>query len=84
MKEQPTSSDQTSNNIEVWEDLVSIKDLAIALFVSSFTTLTAFFLAPNGASQPLFYGLGGALIGFILSSLIIKPKRKFDKIESED
>ncbi|MEK5379403.1 hypothetical protein [Niallia sp. FSL W8-0635] len=67
----------TNDNIEVWEDLVQIKDLVMALVICSITTMGAYFIAPNEAPKPLFFGLAGALIGFIICSFIIKPKRNF-------
>lgn len=73
---------ETRNNIEVWEDLVNIKDLLLALAICSVTTLGAYFIAPNEPPKPLFFGLIGALIGFVISSIIIKPKRIF--IEDKD
>ena len=64
------------NLIELWGDLVDLKDLLLAIVVCSFTTMTGFFLAPpTDATKQLFMGLGGAVVGFILSTLIIKPKR---------
>lgn len=36
----------------------------------------AYFLAPSDdKTKQLFFGLAGAVIGFILSSIFIKPKR---------
>lgn len=36
----------------------------------------AYFLAPSDdKTKQLFFGLAGAVIGFILSTLFIKPKR---------
>lgn len=75
-------SEQVGNNIEVWADLVSISDLVMALVITSITTLGAYFIAPNVAPKPLFFGLVGALIGFAISSFLIKPKRNFDEVES--
>ena len=75
---------ETKNNIEVWEDLVNIKDLLMALAICSVTTLGAYFIAPNEPPKPLFYGLVGALIGFFISSIMIKPKRIFIKDEDEE
>ncbi|MRH44435.1 hypothetical protein GH741_17465 [Aquibacillus halophilus] len=74
---------QSADNIEVWEDLVSIKDLVISLLVCSFTTLAAYFIAPNEPPKPLFYGLVGALIGFAICSFVVKPKRIIQEEESE-
>ncbi|GAA0502816.1 hypothetical protein GCM10008986_33060 [Salinibacillus aidingensis] len=71
-------------NIEVWEDLVHIKDLGLALLICGAGALGGYFLAPNNASEPLFYGLAGAVLGFIISSFIIKPKRTFEEIREED
>lgn len=68
-----------NDNIEVWEDLINIKDLVIALIICSITTMGAYFIAPNEAPKPLFFGLGGAIIGFIICSFIIKPKRNLER-----
>ena len=71
------------DNVEVWEDLVHIKDLVISLLICSITTLGGYFIAPNDPPKPLFYGLIGALIGFAICSVIIKPKRTFKELEVE-
>jgi len=71
------------DNVEVWEDLVHIKDLVISLLICTITTLGGYFIAPNDPPKPLFYGLIGALIGFGICSIIIKPKRIFKEIEVE-
>lgn len=63
-------------NIEIWEDLVYIKDLILALTICLATTFGAYFIAPNEPPKPLFFGLSGAIAGFIISSIIIKPKRE--------
>lgn len=83
IKESAESRD-SKQNIEVWEDLVRIKDLVIALIVCSVTTLGAYFLAPNDPPKPLFFGLSGAIIGFVICTIFIKPKRIFIEINQED
>ncbi|RYG74224.1 hypothetical protein EU245_03140 [Lentibacillus lipolyticus] len=69
-------------NIEVWEDLVRIKDLVLSLFICSATSLGGYLIAPAG-QQPLVFGLIGAVAGFIISAIIIKPKRNFSYIDEE-
>jgi hypothetical protein len=74
----------TKQNIEVWEDLVRIKDLVISLILCSVTTLGGYFLAPKDPPKPLFFGLSGAIIGFVVCSIFIKPKRIFVETKEED
>lgn len=62
--------------IELWGDLVYLKDLIIAIAICSGTTMGSFFLAPaHDTTKQLFLGLGGAVLGFIISTFLIKPKR---------
>lgn len=62
--------------INVWNDLVGIKDLAIAIVISVVGTMTGFFLAPNThPTKQLFFGLTGAVVGFLINTWLIKPKR---------
>ncbi|MCO7125176.1 hypothetical protein NIE88_05230 [Sporolactobacillus shoreicorticis] len=70
------------DTIEIWDDIVRIKDLVLAIGVNSFTTLGGYFIAPNHAPMPLLFGLIGAVVGFIICSLFIKPKRIFEETES--
>lgn len=76
--------DDGQEYIEVWEDLVSIKGLALSLIICSLTSLGGYFLAPNEPPKPLFYGLTGAVIGFIICSIVIKPKRIFLSEKDEE
>ncbi|MBO0961402.1 hypothetical protein J1P26_16980 [Neobacillus sp. MM2021_6] len=80
----PNKVENTSDNIEVWEDLVNIKSMALSLLVCSITALGGYFIAPNEPPKPLFYGLIGAFFGFILCSLVVKPKRIIREIQRED
>lgn len=62
--------------IELWGDVVEIKHLLLSIFISSFFTMGAYFLAPAGDKiKGLFFGLLGAVAGFIISTLLIRPKR---------
>ena len=76
--------DDNKVNIEIWEDVVNIKDLVKALVICSVTTLGGYFIAPNEPPKPLFFGLGGAIIGFVVCSVLIKPKRIFVKEDKEN
>ncbi|MBS4537371.1 hypothetical protein GOQ27_02795 [Clostridium sp. D2Q-11] len=71
-------------NIEIWEDIVNIKHLVISLIVCSSTTLGGYFIAPQEPPKPLFFGLTGAIIGFIICTIFIKPKRLFIEANQED
>ncbi|WP_017473566.1 hypothetical protein [Amphibacillus jilinensis] len=75
--QQTRSQEETGENIEIWADLVSIRDLTIAIAITVVTTLVGYFIAPANEPMPLIFGLVGAVIGFIISSIMIKPKRQF-------
>ncbi|MGO1370035.1 MAG: hypothetical protein ACTHVE_08520 [Senegalia sp. (in: firmicutes)] len=76
--------DNLKNNIEVWEDIVNIKDLIISLIICTMTTFIAYILAPNEPPKPLFFGLTGAIIGFVICAVFIKPKRIFIETKEEN
>ncbi|MCM3571216.1 hypothetical protein [Neobacillus mesonae] len=81
----PSAKDETFKKyIEVWEDLVSIKDLVMALLICSITTLGGYFIAPDEPPRPLFFGLFGAFLGFVICSIIIKPKRNLSETDAEE
>lgn len=62
--------------IEIWGDVVELRDLVRAIAISAVATMGMYFLAPDGNNTlQLFFGLGGALIGFIISAKLTKPKR---------
>lgn len=67
------------NFIEIWGDLVDLKDLLLTIFVCSVTTMGGFFLAPAETSKQLFFGLAGAVLGFILNLFLTKPKRQVEE-----
>lgn len=73
--------DNKKELVEVWGDVVSIKALLISIIISVVCTMTGYFLALQGdRTLSLFFGLAGALLGFIISTILIKPKRNL-KIE---
>ncbi|MBO1002817.1 hypothetical protein ACFSKI_03970 [Pseudogracilibacillus auburnensis] len=75
---------QEKEFVEVWEDNVKIKDLLIAMLLCIGLSLGGYILAPGEAPQPLIFGLCGGVIGFIISSVLIKPKRKITYLEEEE
>lgn len=67
--------------IKIWGDVVDVKDLLLSILIISTTTLGSYFLAPTSDKLPfeLFFGLGGAVIGFIITVILFKPKRTISK-----
>ncbi|MFD1361118.1 hypothetical protein [Lentibacillus salinarum] len=76
------STESKKENVEVWEDFVNIKDLVWSLLICSITSLGGYLVAPED-QQPLLFGLVGAVLGFIISTIIIKPKRQFSYTDEE-
>ncbi|NBJ68030.1 MULTISPECIES: hypothetical protein [Clostridia] len=81
--EQRYDHKEKEENIEVWEDLVHIKDLVLAIIISTITTLGAYLIAPNDPPKPLIFGLIGAVVAFVICSLLINPKRSFRYVDEE-
>lgn len=71
---------QNEKYVEIWGDNVNIKDLLIAMTLCIGFALGGYLLA-FGDIPPLIFGLAGGVIGFILSSIIIKPKRQLTMME---
>ena len=71
---------------EIWDDLIQFTDLLIALFITISFTAIGYYFAPKTAPLPLFISLAGALVGFVVSSLVIKPKRQlvFESQENKE
>ncbi|AQP53455.1 hypothetical protein CBF34_08110 [Vagococcus penaei] len=62
--------------IAIWGDVVGVKDLLLSIGISVVFTMGGYFLAPiDNRTLQLFFGLLGAVIGFIISTLLVKPKR---------
>ena len=68
--------DNKKEMVEIWGDVVEIKSLIISIIISIVSTMGLFSLAQSGdRTKQLFFGLLGAVIGFLISAIIIKPKR---------
>lgn len=62
--------------VEIWGDVVELKSLILSISISTILTMTAYLVASDSAkSRQLFFGLSGAVLGFIISTVLIKPKR---------
>ncbi|MGK2349289.1 hypothetical protein [Actinomyces sp. W5033] len=71
-------------HIEVWNDLVSARDLVLSLALCSACACGALAVATVTGGQLLFWGLGGCVLGFTLSCLMVRPKREVSVVETED
>lgn len=72
--------------VEIWGDVVQLDSLLMAIIISATTTMGLYFLAPRGdKTKELFFGLAGAVIGFLISTFLIKPKRIIiEEVDRED
>lgn len=77
-------SDEKRNLVDIWGDNVSVKDLGIAMGLCILFALGGYLIAPGEAPQPLIFGILGGVIGFIISSFIIKPKRTISESREEE
>lgn len=69
------SDNKKADMIEIWEDVVSLNELILSLVLCIFTSFAGYYLAPDKEPWPLLLGLLGAILGFIISSIVVKPKR---------
>ena len=67
---------ERQNNIEVWNDLVSPRDLIICLVISVICVIAAVLFSVYLGGKPLFWGLGASTIGFIACCFLVTPKRE--------
>ena len=67
---------ERQNNIEVWNDLVSPRDLVICLVISVICVIAAVLFSVYLGGKPLFWGLGPSTIGFIACCFLVTPKRE--------
>ena len=63
--------------IEIWGDVVDSKELLLSIIIITITTMGVYLLSPEASrTTGLFFGLGGAVIGFLITVFLFKPKRK--------
>lgn len=68
-------------NIEVWNDLVSLKDLVVSLLVSVVCAVLAVIVSSRAGGQTLFWGLGASVVGFTVNCLLVTPKREVSIVD---
>jgi uncharacterized BrkB/YihY/UPF0761 family membrane protein len=62
--------------IEIWGDVVSAKELLFSIIIISITTMGLYSFAPKGdRTIGLFFGLAGAVAGFLITVYLFSPKR---------
>ena len=62
--------------LNIWGDVVETKALIFCIFLIGVTTMGAHLLAPSdNETLGLFFGIGGAVIGFIITVFLFKPQR---------
>ncbi|RRD39368.1 hypothetical protein EII29_07195 [Leptotrichia sp. OH3620_COT-345] len=68
--------------IKIWGDIVSISELVISIIIVAITTFAGYFLSfgiqinVDPKAIQLLFGLAGTTAGFIITSLLFRPKRK--------
>lgn len=67
--------------IEVWNDLVSPRDLTWSLVICGLTTAGALLIATALSASEFFWGLGGAVLGFVICAVVFRPKRTVSIVE---
>ena len=72
---------ERQNNIEVWNDLVSPRDLIVCLLISVICVVAAVLFSVYLGGKPLFWGLGASMIGFIACCFLVSPKREVTIVE---
>lgn len=64
------------NLVEVWGDIVALKELAVSITISVVLGLAGYLLAPaDSAVLPLLFALAGIVIATVINSVLFKPKR---------
>ncbi len=76
--------DSSEEYIEVWNDLVSPRDLTLSLAICGGVTIAALVLATFLSSSLFFWGLGGSVVGFIICAVAFTPKRQVRIVSAND
>ena len=84
MKGGETVQEENNHYIDIWGDNVKMKDLGVSMLLCIILALGGYIFAPGDDPQPLLFGLGGGVFGFVISSIIIKPKRNISRMKGDE
>lgn len=86
MRDIPESGSEGTGrqSIEVWNDLVSPRDLVICLLISVACAAAAVLVSARVGGEALFWGLGASAAGFIVNCLLVTPKREVVIVDDAD
>jgi len=71
--------------VEIWGDIVAMKELLISIVISVTAGLLGYLIAPGGNSVvPLLVALICLVIATIVNSIIFKPKRSVTFEDKEE
>ncbi len=76
--------DSNEEYIDVWNDLVSPRDLTLSLAICGGTTSAALIIATLLSFSLFFWGLGGSVVGFIICASAFAPKRIVRIVNADD
>ncbi len=66
--------------VEIWGDVVDAKELTLSIVITTTLALGLHLLAPaDNPTAGLFFGLAGAVTGFLISCVLFRPKRTVTK-----
>lgn len=80
----PSAQEQALPHIEVWNDLVSLRDLVTCLAVAAAGVVAAVVAARYLGGQLLFWGLGASVLCFLVNCRLIAPKREVRIVDDEE
>ncbi len=80
----PSAQEQALPHIEVWNDLVSLRDLVTCLAVAAAGVVAAVVAARYLGGQLLFWGLGASVLCFLVNCRLIAPKREVRVVDDEE
>ena len=70
-------------NVTLWGEYISIKDFIISLMISLSILLVVILLPNLNKDLKLIFGLIAVVVGFIINTLWIKPKRNVKVVKSD-